>query len=233
MIVRALFTKKNYLKYISHLDLARLFHRSFHRSQIAIKYSQGFNPHPKFSIASPLSLGIESEGEYIDVDLDNNILIEDFIERMNKALPEDIQIIKAVYLEKNDSMTSNINWAFYEIKFQAFEYINLDDIKVKVNQWVKKDEILITKLKKKGKQKVQVEVNIISLIGNVVVKDIDEDKFIEINALLRTGEDGNLKPIDFIEVMNNELKLNIDMDSVMLKRLALFAEDNGNIYSPL
>jgi len=212
LIVRALFTKKNYLKYISHLDLARLFHRSFNRSQIDIKYSEGFNPHPKFSIASPLSLGIESEGEYIDVDLDNNIPIDDFIERMNKALPEDIQIIKAVYLEKKDTKTSIINWAFYEIKFQTFEYIDLDEIKIKINDWVKKDEILITKLKKKGKQKVQVEVNIVSSIGNVITKGIDEDSFIEINSLLRTGENGNLKPIDFIEAMNNDLDLNIDMD---------------------
>lgn len=233
MIIRALFTKKNYLKYISHLDLARLFHRSFNRSQISIKYSEGFNPHPKFSIASPLSLGIESEGEYIEVDLANNIPIGEFIEKMNKALPDDIQIIKAVYLDNKNSKTSIVNWAFYEIKFQVFEESGLVNISDKIDEWTKKDEILITKFKKKGKIKAPVEVNIISLIGNVIVKGIDEESFIEINTLLRSGENGNLKPIDFIDAMNRDLTLNIDMDSVMLKRLALFAEDNGNIYSPL
>ena len=90
MIIRALFTKKNYLRYISHLDLVRLFHRTFNRSQLQIKYSEGFNPHPKFSIANPLSLGIESEGEYIDIELENDIKIDEFIDRMNKALPQDI-----------------------------------------------------------------------------------------------------------------------------------------------
>lgn len=233
MIIRALFTKKNYLKYISHLDLARLFHRSFNRSQIPIKYSEGFNPHPKFSIASPLSLGIESEGEYIEVDLANNIPIGEFIEKMNYALPDDIQIIKAVYLDNKNSKTSIVNWAFYKIKFQVFEEKGLDNISDKIDEWIKKDEILITKFKKKGKIKTPVEVNILSLIGNVIVKGIDEKNFIEINTLLKSGEFGNLKPIDFIDAMNRDLALNIDMDSVMLKRLALFAEDNGNIYSPL
>ena len=233
MIIRALFTKKNYLRYISHLDLVRLFHRTFKRSQIPIKYSEGFNPHPKFSIANPLSLGIESEGEYIDIDLVYDMPIEEFIDRINKALPEDIQIIKAVYLEKENSISSMIKWAFYEIKFQTYEDIALELISERIDSWSKEEEILITRLKKKGRIKVPTEVNIVPLIGNVVLKGRDDDGFIVVNALLRSGEDGNLKPIDFIEAMNRDLELGIDMDSVMLKREALFAENEGNIYSPL
>lgn len=233
MKIRALFTKKNYLRYISHLDLVRLFHRSFNRSQVPIKYSEGFNPHPKFSIANPLSLGIESEGEYIDVELAKDIKIEDFISRTNKALPEDIQIIKAVEINNEQSISAIIDWAYYEIKFILNKENNIEDLSKDIEKWIKSDEVLITRLKKKGRNKVQIEVNIIPSIGNVVVKDKDENDFIVINTLLKTGENGNLKPMDFIEAMNRDLSLDMDLESVMIKRLALYAEENGNIYNPL
>jgi radical SAM-linked protein len=215
------------------LDLVRLFHRSFNRSQVPIKYSEGFNPHPKFSIANPLSLGIESEGEYIDVELAKDIKIEDFISRTNKALPEDIQIIKAVEINNEQSISAIIDWAYYEIKFILNKENNIEDLSKDIEKWIKSDEVLITRLKKKGRNKVQIEVNIIPSIGNVVVKDKDENDFIVINTLLKTGENGNLKPMDFIEAMNRDLSLDMDLESVMIKRLALYAEENGNIYNPL
>lgn len=215
------------------MDLVRLFHRSFNRSQVPIKYSEGFNPHPKFSIANPLSLGIESEGEYIDVELAKDIKIEDFISRTNKALPEDIQIIKAVEINNEQSISAIIDWAYYEIKFILNKENNIEDLSKDIEKWIKSDEVLITRLKKNGRNKVQIEVNIIPSIGNVVVKGKDENDFIVINTLLKTGENGNLKPMDFIEAMNRDLSLDMDLESVMIKRLALYAEENGNIYNPL
>lgn len=233
MIIRAQFIKKNYLRYISHLDVMRLFHRSLNRGEILIKYSEGFNPHPKLSVANPLSLGIESEGEFIDLDLVEDITIEEFMSRINKALPEDVQIIKAAYLEREKSISAMISWASYEIKFQTFGACDLDIMAKDISMWIKREEILISKLKKKGKNMAMSDVNIAPLIGNIVVKAIDEDKFIEINALLKCGENGNLKPIDLMDSLNRDLKLGIDMDSVMLKRLAQYADNNGEIYSPL
>ena len=233
MIIRVKFNKKNYLKYISHLDLMRLFQRSFNSCQIPIKYSEGFNPHPKFSIANPLSLGIESEGEYIDIDLEEHIPIDDFINKLNNSLPEDIQIIKAVYLEKEVSISSILSWAFYEIKFEQNDNIDIKSLEERINQWMGNKEVLITRLKKKGKNKVPTEINILPLIGNVVVKGLDENQYIILNVLLRIGENGNLKPVQFMEALNRDLNLDIDLDSLLMKRLELFAEENGNIYCPL
>lgn len=233
MIIRALFTKKNYLRYISHLDLVRLFHRTFNRCQIPIKHSEGFNPHPKFSIANPLSLGIESEGEFIEIDLDVEIPINEFITKMNNSLPEDIQIIKAVYMEKESSISNILKWAFYEMKFVMNNELTLEDFETKIEKWLVKEEILISRFRKKGKNKVLKEENIRPSIANIITKGIDSEGFMEIQALLKTGEEGNLRPLDFIEALNRDLDLNIDMDLVYLNRLALYAEDSGNIYSPL
>lgn len=210
----------------------RLFHRSFTKVGIPVKYSEGFNPHPKFSIANPLSLGIESEEEYMDVDLDEEMPVEVFIEKMNKVLPQGIKILDGKNLAKEESISSIISWAFYEIKFEVPKDIEIESIDSQIKEWLCKEEILISRLRKKGKQKVMKEENIRNLIGNVVYKGIDDNSII-IDTLLKSGDNGNLRPMDFIEAMNRDNKLNIDMDLVSLKRIGLYAEDKGNIFKPL
>lgn len=231
MILRAVFNKKNYLKYIGHLDLMRLFHRSFNRANIPLKYSEGFNPHPKFSIANPLSLGIESDEEYMDVHLDY-IPVDEFIKKVNDVLPKDVQIIKGVYLEKEESIASIIAWAFYEIRFSLDKELEKEDLNEILAKWLEKEEVMITRLRRKGNKKIEKEENIRSFIGNIVIKEVKNNCII-IDALLRSGSNGNLKPIDFIEALNRDTCLNIDMDAITIKRLGQYAEKDNNIYKPL
>ncbi|MFR0902151.1 MAG: TIGR03936 family radical SAM-associated protein [Anaerovoracaceae bacterium] len=61
------FTKNGYAKYTSHLDMLRFFKRAFRKSGISLRYSQGFNPHPKMSFAQPLSLGYSSSFELLNL----------------------------------------------------------------------------------------------------------------------------------------------------------------------
>lgn len=211
----------------------RLFQRCFNRSQIPIRYSEGFNPHPKFSIAHPLSLGIESEGEFIEIDLVEKVPIDDFVDKMNQSLPKDIQIVKAKYVDEDKSITKLISNALYEIKFLISKKFQIGDIERLIMDWLHNDEILITRYRKKGKNKILVDENIKPLIGDITVEGFDDHNFFVINALFKVGEKGNLKPMDFLGAMNRDLKLDIDMDLVYIKRLNLFAEDNGKLYSPI
>ena len=67
---RALFEKTGNARYISHLDLMRLFQRAFKRAGLPLTHTQGFNPRPSVSIALPLSLGVESRCEILYFDLE-------------------------------------------------------------------------------------------------------------------------------------------------------------------
>ena len=60
------FEKGGYTKYISHLDLLRVFKRIFKVTGLDVRYSQGYNPHPKMGFAQPLSLGYSSVNEYLE-----------------------------------------------------------------------------------------------------------------------------------------------------------------------
>lgn len=71
-MLRALFQKTGNAVYISHLDLMRLFQRAFKRAGLPLTHTQGFNPRPSVSIALPLSLGVESQCELLDFELETD-----------------------------------------------------------------------------------------------------------------------------------------------------------------
>lgn len=93
-----IFAKKGAMKYISHLDLMRLFMRALRRAELPVKMTQGFSPHPKISIKRALKLGVESESEEATFALSRPLGADEFTERLQSQLPEGIRI-KSAQLE--------------------------------------------------------------------------------------------------------------------------------------
>ena len=93
-MLRALFQKTGNAVYLSHLDLMRLFQRSFKRAGLPLTHTQGFNPRPSVSIALPLSLGVESQCELLDFELETDTFSnEDICTRLNQALVEGVHVL--------------------------------------------------------------------------------------------------------------------------------------------
>jgi len=90
--VNFIFTKKGTLRFISHLDLMRLFMRALRRAELPLKMTEGFSPHPKFSIKRALKLGLESDNEEASIILKELIAPEEFKNRLQQQLPEGINI---------------------------------------------------------------------------------------------------------------------------------------------
>lgn len=91
---RLMFEKVGNAVWISHLDLMRLFQRAFKRSGLLLKHTQGFNPRPSVSIALPLSVGVESQCELLDFDLDGQTVSNDEIMvRLNGVLIDGIRVL--------------------------------------------------------------------------------------------------------------------------------------------
>ncbi len=92
---RALFEKTGNAVYISHLDLMRLFQRSFKRASLRLTHTQGFSPKPSVSIALPMSVGVESACELLDFDLeDNSYSYEEIAEKLNNALTQGVRVLQ-------------------------------------------------------------------------------------------------------------------------------------------
>ena len=91
---RALFEKKGNAIWMSHLDLMRVFQRSFKRAGLPLTHSGGFTPRPQVSIALPLSVGVESQCELLDFDLDGQMPdLDEIRDRLNQALVPGVTVL--------------------------------------------------------------------------------------------------------------------------------------------
>lgn len=92
---RLVFEKKGNAVWISHLDLMRVFQRAFKRAGLPLTHGQGFNPRPFVSIALPLSVGVESDCELLDFELDgSSVPCEQICEKLNEALVDGVRVLK-------------------------------------------------------------------------------------------------------------------------------------------
>ncbi len=96
-MLRLLFEKKGRSVWISHLDLMRLFQRAFKRAGLPLTHTQGFNPRPSVSIALPLSVGVESQCELLDFELETcDTTTDEIRDRLNARLVDGVRVL-AVY----------------------------------------------------------------------------------------------------------------------------------------
>ncbi len=112
--LRFRFEKRGRAAYLSHLDVMRTFQRAFIRAGIRLRHSEGFNPHPKMSIALPLQLGCESVCEVLDASLLEDEGDRDLLAALNAALPEGIRVLRA---GEPSLAVKHIAWAEWLLSF--------------------------------------------------------------------------------------------------------------------
>ena len=96
--VRLQYTKLGKVRWISHRDVARALERSFRIAQLPLAFTEGFSPRPKVSFGLALSTGHESDAEYIDLVLAEEIDLDALAGRLNTGLPEGIAVVGVVAL---------------------------------------------------------------------------------------------------------------------------------------
>lgn len=88
MKIRIKFSKYGTMKYIGHLDMMRFFQKAIRRAGIDVKYSEGFSPHQIMSFAAPLGVGMESRGEYMDIEVLSMTTAQEMKEALNRVMVE-------------------------------------------------------------------------------------------------------------------------------------------------
>lgn len=229
-IIRVKFKKEGDMIYISHLDLQRLLHRAFRRAEINLSHSQGYNPHPKMSYGNALALGTESQGEYVDIEIVDNLTIEEFLERISKELPEGIEFIKAMEINaQTPSLSSIIDYGEYIFSIDLERTLSKEYVKSKIVEFMNKEEIVITKKNKKGKM---VEVDIRPLIKSFDLIDLTEEK-ITLNAMIATGSKQNLNTNIFIPKVLELFGIDMDPLDVDILRRDLYIQMDGHLETPM
>ena len=171
---RLLFEKTGNAIWISHLDLMRLFQRSFKRAGLPLTHTQGFNPRPSVSIALPLSVGVESRCELLDFDLyGEKIPNDEILARLNAALVEGVKVLN-VYDDGR-----KIKHLAYLDCIVSLEYDSgiPDNAREAVETLFAGTEVTVEKKSKNGIR----EENIIPMIRKLSVSAVD-DHTLELQA---------------------------------------------------
>ena len=121
MKLRIVYSKTGLVRFISHLDLLRLFFRAIARAGIPIKYSSGFSPHPRVSFGPPLKVGMEGENELLDIHLAGPVETGEAKVSLNRHLPEGMRVIHAAVMTGNlPGLGKIIREAEYSVNLAGF-----------------------------------------------------------------------------------------------------------------
>ncbi len=93
--LRITYRKGGDLRFLSHLDLVRLFERLLRRSELPIEFSRGFNPRIRLSFSGALATGLESDHEELDVVLSESVAPEVVLARLRALAPQGIEWLEA------------------------------------------------------------------------------------------------------------------------------------------
>ena len=213
--VRLRFSKTGRLKYISHLDINRAMSRALKRAQIPLWYTEGFNPHPYMSFSLPLSLGVESLCESVDLRIIGDITNDEIKNRLNNVLPQDIKIVN-VYDDFRDN--SEIVYSDYVYKF---EFKDNEAAFEKIKNVLSSDEIIALKKGKQGRKRVMKETNIKSFIDKYSIS-IRNDVIV-LNIRLLAGPEKNLNPSLLFDTIIRLIDMDFEWKSIA--RISLLDKD--------
>ncbi len=157
MRIRGQFTKEGNVKFVGHLDTMRMFQRAIRVAKIPVAYSEGFNPHAKVYFAMPLSVGMSSTGEYIEIRTKEDVTPQEVQDDLNEVLPRGIKLSSCFEVSSTTpTLMSQVDVADYIVRFEQ-------DYSEQIEQALYKEEIQISK---RNKKKKWVDIDIKPLIIN-------------------------------------------------------------------
>ncbi|WP_446898713.1 TIGR03936 family radical SAM-associated protein [Clostridium sp. LBM24168] len=182
------FSKESSVKFIGHLDVMRTIQRMIRRSRLPVQYSRGFNPHINMSIAQPLSVGVYSCGEYMDICFEKEVEEDEIKCRLNENAPVGIRIFEAKKIKDNPGKKifksmAEVYAARYIIKIK---YLDASNLLVDINNVMKKDMWKAMKKSKRGEAETDIKKFIKEMNYRV------EDNILILDTVISCGSRNNL-----------------------------------------
>ncbi len=188
------YTRDERVKYISHLDFIRMFHRTVRRSGVNFLFSEGFNPHPVMTVAMPLSVGVTSGGEYMKVGFADDFSPEEIKEKINNSFPPGFQITEIHKLVGKEIDLTKIRFADYTVSAELQE----GGVVCNPETVLEQKSLVVMKKTKSGEKPSDIRPHIHSLSFVSFEKNVATYKM-----RLSCSNDYNLKPETVIDAMRS------------------------------
>lgn len=215
-MLRLLFEKTGDAVWISHLDLMRLFQRSFKRAGLLLKHTQGFNPRPSVSIALPLSVGVESKCELLDFDLDGEpVSCDDICFRLNKSLTRGVNVLQ-VY--DAGMKIRDLVYLRCEIILEYDRGIP-DGAVSAITELFSRDSLVVSKATKNGVK----EIDLVPMVRSLEVDRGDYEQ-IGIETVI-CCQNPTLNPVQIVQAIEEYLP-QYKPDFCRIRRIEIYNKDN-------
>lgn len=188
---RIRFSKREAIRFISHHDLMRVFELAIRRSGLKVKYTEGFNPHPKVSFALALPLGVESLDEIVDIDLEHEgeaPTPQAVIEQLGAVMPPGLKLLDAQISTGRPQVVA----AEYECELPP-DFEGLSGLQARLEEFMNSESHPFSR--SRGKKKAP---------RNFDAREYVLDAQLECRTLkmrLQTGQGGGMKPSDLLTIL--------------------------------
>ena len=213
MNIRMKFKKHGCMKFIGHLDVMRYFQKAIRRADIDIAYSEGFSPHMIMSFAAPLGVGLTSEGEYVDLQVNSCASSKAAVDALNSVMVEGMEVVSFKLLPENvKNAMSSVAAADYFVKWRE-GYVP-ENWEEKFNAFLQKEEMLIVKKTKRS----EAEVDLKPMLYKTELRD--GGIFMQVAC----GSVNNLKPELVMEAFAKDAGIELAPFALEVCRLEVYAD---------
>lgn len=227
MKLRVKFKKYGPVRFIGHLDVMRYFQKSIRRADIDVSYSTGFSPHQIMSFAAPLGVGLTSNGEYMDIEvnslpepMEGFTACETMVQKLNEAGVKGLDVVAVRILpDSAGNAMASVAAASYTVRFRpgrpplsGEEPMTDSSFHQMCDNLLKCDEIMITKETKRGSREVNLRPGIYRL-------DWEDECF---HMLLDASSSGNIKPAQVMEALFSNNGCFLQTNSQLVTREDVF-----------
>ncbi|MCR4740945.1 MAG: TIGR03936 family radical SAM-associated protein [Lachnospiraceae bacterium] len=230
--IRIRFAKYGVMKFTGHLDLMHFFQQLIRRSDIPINYSAGLSPHQIMSFALPLSTGLTSRGEYLDIETGYLIPSEKAVRMMNEHSVEGIDILSYKVLpQKARNAMASVKAADYTVRFRD-GYLPPAGFAGRFDELMGLEELTVLKKTKKS-EKI---INIRPLIHEYYTETADGDDNTQIPVIklkLSTGSVDNLKPELVIQAVYEHEGMKLPEHALLINRDEMYTLSDDGLFVSL
>lgn len=191
--VRIMFKKTGNMQYISHLDLVRTMMRTVMRAGMPLWYSEGFNPRPKLTFATPMSVGLQSQCELLDIKINQDVCTESLKNALNANLTDEIYVTDVYFPVRK---LSELAYSSYIIKIHTS--CAGDALACRINTLLSSSPVTVLKKSKAGDRNTDISDCIKSV--NTVFDGSD----IVIETVLCSSSADFINPEYIITFLKNE-----------------------------
>ncbi|NLP07856.1 MAG: TIGR03960 family B12-binding radical SAM protein [Clostridiaceae bacterium] len=238
--IRIRFERGEAVKFLSHLDLMKVFERAVRRSGLPVSYSKGFNPHPRMVLGLPLAVGMTSECEHADFQTGAEIEPQEFMRKLNDSLPDGIRVTAAAVNDSGKNIMAMVCRADYILEVFTDEVLTYDDASRGLETMLKRGSIMVEKETRGKRRKTTAkEVDIRPMILAAEIEEIKtmppgyevfKSAFL-IKTDLKAGSKANLSPVLFIKTLAEQW--GVPVAAVRVHRKALYVDTGSGIADPM